>query len=112
MGALLAVIGGVWFVIGPSLRRLWAGGGMGMHSMMSGMTSGSSAKQALEAIGYHYGTGAAITLLASLGLGLLLASRRAPAPAAAAEPAIPGRAGEAPAARETPAARPEPAAHV
>lgn len=64
-GALLGLAGGAWFVIAPSLHPLWAGG-------MSGMSMGSSALSgALSALGYHYGTGAVITIAAAYAFGAL-----------------------------------------
>jgi len=38
-GSLLAMTGGIWFVIAPSLHPLWAGQGMAGMSGMSGMVS-------------------------------------------------------------------------
>jgi len=91
IGSALAVIAGAWFVIAPSLHPIWAGSGtsaahgsMGMAMGMgttAGTSSGSAGKQALEAIGYHYGTGSIIAILGAAALGLLLVS----APAAAAQ---------------------------
>lgn len=72
-GGLVAMVGGIWFVIGPSLQPLWAGSGSGSGMMMMG---GSAGKSALESIGYHYGTGVIITALAAFALGML-SSRRA-----------------------------------
>ena len=92
LGSLLGVIAGIWFVIGPSLEPLWTSGGSGSMSMgnsmgssmsMGGMHMQSETKQALEAIGYHYGTGVVLATLAAIALGLLVA---APAVVAAGEP--------------------------
>jgi hypothetical protein len=82
LGGLLSLVAGIWFVIGPSLEPLWtSSSGGGMHMMGGGMTgmqgTGSKTKQALEAIGYHYGTGAVIAALAAFALGLLLARAEA-----------------------------------
>ena len=85
LGSLLGITAGIWFVIGPSLEPLWTSssgmGHMGNSMSMGGMQS--ETKQALEAIGYHYGTGAVLATLAALALGLLVA---APAVVAAGEP--------------------------
>ncbi len=69
-GALVALAGGIWFVVAPSLHPLWAdaSGGMMMHS-------GSATSSALSALGYHYGTGALITAGAAYALGVLVATR-------------------------------------
>ncbi len=91
IGSALTVVAGAWFVIAPSLHPIWAGSGtsashgaMGMAMGMgttAGASSGSAGKQALEAIGYHYGTGSVIAILGAAALGLVLAS----APAVAAQ---------------------------
>lgn len=69
-GAGIATLGGIWFVIGPSLHPLWAGQSMGGMIHM-GETALSSA---LSALGYHYGTGAAISVVGAYALGVLVAS--------------------------------------
>ncbi len=91
LGGLLALVGGFWFVIGPSLQPLWAtvaasGGGMThMGGAMAGGSHTSTTNQALQAIGYHYGVGAVIAALAAFGLGLLARAASPDAlPAAAA----------------------------
>jgi len=75
LGAVLAVTGGIWFVIGPTLQPLWASSSMGGMSM-----GGSALSSALSGLGYHYGTGALIAVFAGYALGSLGASssRRAP----------------------------------
>lgn len=74
-GSLLAMTGGIWFVIAPSLHPLWAGQSM---NGMSGMGS-SAMSSALSAIGYHYGTGVLIAIVAAYTLGVLGNARSAPA---------------------------------
>lgn len=87
LGGLLAMLGGVWFVLGPSLHPLWAGStassGMAHGGMMHGASAmaGSSHMGAWQAVGYHYGTGAAIAVLSAVALGLLLATVTVPATA-------------------------------
>ena len=66
LGALLALIAGTWFVIGPTLDPLWHRGGVDAAG-----TAGSTTMRVLEGIGYHYGTGIAIVLLSAFALGLL-----------------------------------------
>lgn len=73
-GALLAAVGGAWFIIGPSLHPLWATSGMGS---MDGMGSSAMA-DALSALGYHYGTGVLIALVAAYAVGVLSGYRRPP----------------------------------
>lgn len=60
-GATLAVLGGAWFVLAPTLHPLWATPSMG------GM-GGSAMSSALSGLGYHYGTGAVITIAAAYTL--------------------------------------------
>ena len=92
LGSLLGITAGIWFVIGPSLEPLWtssSGGSMAMGHMGASTGMGahmqSKTMQALEAIGYHYGTGVVLATLAALALGLLAA---ASAVAAAGEPRL------------------------
>lgn len=73
LGAWLAAVGGTWFVVGPSLRPLWAASDM---SSMGGMGD-SALSSALSALGYHYGTGVLIALAAAYALGLLRTTRDA-----------------------------------
>lgn len=69
-GALLAVVGGLWFVIGPTPHPLWAGESMGGMSM-----GGSATSSTLEGLGYHYGTGALIAVVAAYAVGELSHAR-------------------------------------
>ncbi len=71
LGTLLALAGGAWFILGPSIRPAWAGGG-GM--MMMGQSVWS---QIAASVGYHYGTGVAVAILAAYALGALAATDRA-----------------------------------
>ncbi len=72
LGAGLAVLGGVWSVVAPTLHPLWADGGGGM--MMMGSSKLSSA---MSSLAYHYGVGILITLVAAFALGMLTGSRHA-----------------------------------
>jgi hypothetical protein len=67
-GALLALAGGLWLVAGPTVSMLWNHG-----VMATGPAYGANGTRVLEWIGFFYGTGALITLLASYGLGFLAA---------------------------------------
>jgi hypothetical protein len=69
LGALLALTAGVWFVIGPTLEPLW--GAHGVSTAALDGPSGSTTLRVLEGIGYHYGTGAVMVILAGFALGLL-----------------------------------------
>jgi hypothetical protein len=81
VGAVIALLSGVWFIIGPSLEPLWINASSGLAAVG---TSGSATVKALESVGYYYGPGAALVLLGSLALGLI---SLAPAPAGAPSPA-------------------------
>jgi len=78
-GALIALLGGVWFVIGPSLHPLWAD--TTVQSMSGGMMhAGSAMSSALSALGYHYGTGALIIVAGAYALGVLATASDTAAP--------------------------------
>lgn len=59
----LAAVGGAWFVVGPSLSRLWAGAQLGTP------TGASALSVSVQEIGFFYGLGAAIVFVAALALG-------------------------------------------
>jgi hypothetical protein len=112
LGALIALIAGVWFVVGPDLSYIWQAGGA------QGVAHGSRVVRALEALGYHTGLGVLIAALAAYALpgflrapapvlaedaalaegGTAAARRRDRAPAAAADPAPAAAADRGPAA--------------
>jgi hypothetical protein len=101
LGGLVALAGGLWLVVGPTVSMLWEHGNLG-----TGRAFGSTGTRFLEWIGYYYGAGALITLFAAYFLGFLAALPRVePAPAAAA-PAMAGTAYPAAGGRDTAAERP------
>jgi hypothetical protein len=65
-GAWLALLGGMWFTIGPALAQLW-------HAASTrvpiGEPLGATSMQTLEQLGYFYGLGALTIALASFILG-------------------------------------------
>lgn len=65
VGGWLAAAAGAWFIIGPSLSRLWTGGPMDAGSP----TGDSAASRVLQEIGFFYGLGAVILFLAALTIG-------------------------------------------
>jgi hypothetical protein len=67
-GGLLALAGGLWFVVGPSVSMLWNDG-----TPATGAAIGDNGTRVLEWIGFYYGTGALITLFSAYGLGFLAA---------------------------------------
>jgi hypothetical protein len=62
LAGLLAAIGGVWLLAGPSVYPLW---GTAVSPF------GSTHMRVLKWIGYFYGTGALITYLAAFAQGML-----------------------------------------
>jgi hypothetical protein len=60
VGSWLALAGGVWFVVGPTVSLLW-----GSPIGTSGVGAGSETQRFIEQIGYFYGLGAVITALAA-----------------------------------------------
>ena len=117
VGALLALAGGVWFAIGPTISLLWAADAYGLPH-------GHKATRVLELLTYHTGLGALIATFAAYALPGYVGLRRTAAVtaggpatgAAAAEAAGPRRAvagssrgaGPATAATAAPASAPEP----
>jgi len=80
LGAVLALLGGAWFILGPTFRPAWAGvgnAGMTMGGNSGGMMMGSSVwSQIASSLGYHYGTGVVIAALAAYALGALAVQAR------------------------------------
>jgi hypothetical protein len=68
-GAMLALAGGLWFIVGPTVSMLWnhgaitVGPAIGAHNLT----------RVLEWLGFFYGTGALITLFSSYALGFMAA---------------------------------------
>jgi hypothetical protein len=68
-GAMLALAGGLWFIVGPNVSMLWNHGAItvgppiGKHNVT----------RMLEWIGFFYGTGGLITLFSSYALGFMAA---------------------------------------
>jgi hypothetical protein len=67
-GGLLALSAGLWFLVGPTVSMLWNDG-----AMATGAAFGDSGTRVLEWLGFFYGSGALITLLASYELGFMAA---------------------------------------
>jgi hypothetical protein len=68
LGGLLALAGGLWFVVGPAVSMLWNGG-----VSATGPAIGDNGTRVLEWLGFFYGTGGLITLFSAYGLGFLAA---------------------------------------
>lgn len=69
LGAWIALLGGLWFAIGPSMSQLWGAPGPGMPI---GQPLGSTGLQVLEQITFFYGLGVLITAFAALALGRIV----------------------------------------
>jgi len=85
-GGLLALAGGLWFIVGPSVSMLWNDG-----ALATGVAIGDTGTRVLEWLGFYYATGGLITLFSAYELGFLaalpIAGEAVPAGAAAAAPA-------------------------
>jgi len=66
LAGLLALVGGLWFVVGPVLSMLWNHG-----VPQTGIAFGGNSRRTLEWIGFYYGLGAVCTMLAAHALGRL-----------------------------------------
>jgi hypothetical protein len=63
-GALLSLIAGAWFVVGPAVSLAWESAAGPIGRPLFGST-----RQMLELVGYFYGLGALIVALAAFSLG-------------------------------------------
>jgi hypothetical protein len=88
LGSWLAIAGGAWFVVGPSVSLLWEHGSGPIGAPLFGTT-----RQMLELVGYFYGLGALIVALGAFALGrfvsrpaLVVTEPAAAEPVAVAEP--------------------------
>lgn len=70
LGSWLAMLAGVWFVIGPAVSLTWESGGGPIGPPLYGST-----RQMLELIGYFYLLGALILALGAFVLGRLTPAR-------------------------------------
>jgi hypothetical protein len=89
-GALLALAGGAWFIVGPTVSMLWNDG-----VAQTGAAHGSNGVRVLAWLGFFYLLGAAITATASWALGrfsvVSVRDVEAATPAATEPPAAPRR---------------------
>jgi hypothetical protein len=68
-GAMLALAGGLWFVVGPTVSMLWNHG-----SITVGPAIGAhNITRVLEWLGFFYGVGGLITLFSAYALGFMAA---------------------------------------
>lgn len=66
IAAWIAVAGGLWFVVGSQISRLWAGG-----TSAEGPVTGAVGHQVAQAMGYYAGLGAVIIIVAAFAAGRL-----------------------------------------
>ena len=59
LGAVLAILGGMWLVVGPLFASMWLGSGAETQ------LASSTLSEALRPLGYHYGTGMLIIAAAA-----------------------------------------------
>jgi hypothetical protein len=108
LGGWLAVAGGAWLIVGPSVSLLW------QSRAGIGNPLGGTHRQAIEWIGYFYGVGALIVGLAALATGRFLSrphvAERAVADAAEREEHRAARPARPSATEPSSAAAPQPVA--
>lgn len=66
-GALLALLGGMWLVVGPLFASMWLGSGAETQ------LASSTLSQAARPLGYHYGTGILIIAFAAFAWAMCAA---------------------------------------
>ena len=66
LGGWIALCGGAWFVVGPTVATLWDGG---LGSNPIGAPIGSNFVQMLELLGYFYALGGIAIAIAGMALG-------------------------------------------
>lgn len=66
-GAWLALAGGIWFVVGAAISRLWTVSGL----PAAGLVTGSVGHQVALSMGYFAGLGAVVSVLAGIAAGRL-----------------------------------------
>lgn len=68
-GSWLALVGGVWLLLGPSASLLWGHTAPGVLQSGIGTPLGGHDRVAAEMIGVFYGVGALITMISAFALG-------------------------------------------
>ena len=68
-GGWLALMGGVWFLLGPSISLFWSHATGGPPHSGIGTPLGGNDRAAVEFIGFFYGLGALITGFSALAIG-------------------------------------------
>lgn len=68
-GSWLALVGGVWLLLGPSVSLFWGHTAPGVLQSGIGTPLGGHYRTAAEMIGVFYGVGALITMISAFALG-------------------------------------------
>jgi hypothetical protein len=68
-GGWLALVAGVWFIVGPAVSMFWGHAGAGAIQSGIGTPIGGHDRTAIELIGFFYGLGAVITMFAAFAVG-------------------------------------------
>jgi hypothetical protein len=68
-GSWLALVGGVWLLLGPSVSLFWGHTAPGVLQSGIGTPLGGHNRVAVEMIGTFYGVGALITMIAAFAVG-------------------------------------------
>ena len=71
LGGVLALAGGIWFVLGPVFEPLWHG-----SASLAAASTGSRWIDVARVVGYHDGVGLLVAILAGYALGKLSVLRR------------------------------------
>jgi hypothetical protein len=69
LGAMIALAGGLWFLVGPTVSMLWNHGAITIGPPIAAHTL----TRTLEWLGFFYGIGALITLFSAYALGFMAA---------------------------------------
>jgi hypothetical protein len=64
LGAILALLGGMWLVVGPLFASMWLG------SASESQLASTTLSQAVRPLGYHYGTGLLVVAAAAYAWAL------------------------------------------
>lgn len=110
MGSWLALLGGGWLLVGPSVSLLWGHTAPGVLQSGIGSPLGGHDRAAVEMIGFFYGVGGLITMLSAFSVGRFalaspMAMGRPSAGAAREEPVAAGEEAPPRAAEEAPPRR-------
>jgi hypothetical protein len=69
LGGWIALMGGLWLLVGPSLSMLWEHPAPGVIQSGIGAPLGGHDRAAADMIGFFYGVGALVTMLSAFAIG-------------------------------------------